>query len=281
MEFEPIILRYDGLAADQHRIDLGQVGASLQGAAQLLGTAGTVALTGEYAKRSPALSVRVYAGIPNHACWELPAIIVSIMPPLVPMFPTIADITRKAATKAVTSIVNYAVATIAGKKSETVAAMETVQKAMAEVGHTSRHAMDVVERIAANNRPSIRLLVTPVGTACETMRIGKPADGAIQIDQEMRAAIDAPDPIQISPAKQFDVLLSELDLKNGSCKFALRDSDDPDHRVIGDITDPLIYVPDNPYSQALSSQRWLSVTAKAEIKDGELTKLFISDVAKR
>jgi hypothetical protein len=65
MEFRPIILRYEGLEADRHLIDLGQVGLSIHGAAQLLGSAGTVVLTGHYARRAPALSVKALRSAAN------------------------------------------------------------------------------------------------------------------------------------------------------------------------------------------------------------------------
>ncbi len=64
-EFDPIVLRYEGLEASRHLIDLRQVGISIQGAAQILGSAGHVVVTGQYAKRAHALSVRVLASTPR------------------------------------------------------------------------------------------------------------------------------------------------------------------------------------------------------------------------
>jgi hypothetical protein len=62
-EFEPIVLKYEGLEADHNQIDLGQLGQSIQGAARLLASAGTLVETGQYVKKAPAMSVRVVAGL--------------------------------------------------------------------------------------------------------------------------------------------------------------------------------------------------------------------------
>ncbi len=118
MEFDPVILRYEGLEASRHRVDLGQIGVSLEGAAQLIGSASTAVMTGQYARRAPALSVRVYAGIPRDGCWELPAIIVPIAPIGAAMFPHVVEIGKRAATKAVTSAVNFVLARISGKPND-------------------------------------------------------------------------------------------------------------------------------------------------------------------
>jgi len=278
VEFEPIILHYDGLDTDHKQIDLAQLGLSLQGAAQILGSAASVVVTGEYAKT--ALAVRVLAGIPREGSWDLPAIIMTGAPAAMPIFPVIADMGKKATTKAVTSIFSYVVSKLGSpKKSDVQAAMDVAEKSLVEAGQTMRHAIDAVERIASNQRPAVRLFVTPIGDTCDTVRVGKTIDGAISVGRTMRAQIEQPDQVQIGNAANFEILLSELDLKNRSCKFSLRSDLDPERRVSGDITDPIILNPNNPYSEALSKQRWLPVIAKAQLKEGEMEKLFISDIA--
>jgi hypothetical protein len=278
MEFNPIVLRYDGLEADHHRIDLAQVGISLQGAAQLIGSASTVIMTGQYAKRSPALSVKVYAGIVRDGCWELPAIILPVVPiAAAVMFPHIVEVGRKAATKAVTSAVNYVITRLSGQPSDVKRALDTVDKAVAELGQTSRYAFDALERMAAQQRPAVRNLVNPIGQSCDVLRVGNADDGAIPINSTIRAAIDAPDPIEITDTATYEIFISELDHKNRTCKFSLREDDDPNHRLTGEITDPIIQAPHNPYLEAFAAQRWLVVLGKAQLKDGEMEKLFISD----
>jgi hypothetical protein len=144
MDFDPIILRYDGFDAADHRLELSQIAQSLHGAAQLLGTAASIVSTGEYAKRAATMPVKIMAGTPRPGSWEIPAIIVSVLPAAPPDL--FAEFGKQLVTKVTTKIVNYVVSSFNSEKapSENQLAMETVQKAMAEVGHTSRHAIDAV-----------------------------------------------------------------------------------------------------------------------------------------
>ncbi len=276
--FEPIILKYEGFDADQNVIELDQLGQSIRGAARLLGSAGTLVETGQFVKKMPALSVRVLAGIPGPGSYELPAVIMSVLPLGAPLLPVMGDFAKTSATKAVTGIVNYAIAKLGGRKSEAQMAMELADKALTEMGHTSRASIGAIEKVALNQRPAIKLFISPIGESCVSARIGETQNGAISIDKPTRDAIEAPEPIEIGPTGRFEVLLSELDLKNKSCKFSMRDDDDPDHRTNGEITDPVLLTPNNPYSAALDSQRWLAVIGKAQLKDGEIEKLYISDL---
>jgi hypothetical protein len=159
------------------------------------------------------------------------------------------------------------------------AALEVVEKAIVEAGQTSRHAIDAVERMAANQKPAVRLIVSPIGETCSQMRIGDISQGALLIDKSTRDAIESPEPIDFGPTSTFDILLSELDLKNRSCKFSLRSNDNDDRRVNGEITDPILLRPRNPYSEALTAQNWISVVGKAQLKEGDIEKLYISDIA--
>ena len=197
MDFNPIILRYEGLDTAREEIELAQLGTPLHGAAQILGSAAHVVVTGEYAKT--ALAVRILAGIPRKGSWELPAVIMTGAPIAMPIFPVIADIGKKATTKAVTSVFSYVISKVgSSKKSDVQAAMTVVEKALIEIGQTSRHAIDAVERITANQRPAIKLFVSPIGETCDSIRVGETIDGAISVDRTMRDMIEQPEPVQIA-----------------------------------------------------------------------------------
>src|SRR5581483_4153263 len=100
-----IVIRYDGLDAEQHTIDLNQLGQSIQGAAKLLGSAGNIVVTGHFAKQQPALAVRVLAGPAQANCYEFVAILASVSPAAMPMLPVIGEAAKEAGKKAVTGIV--------------------------------------------------------------------------------------------------------------------------------------------------------------------------------
>jgi len=149
------------------------------------------------------------------------------------------------------------------------------------MGHTSRAAVDAIERVALSQRPAIKLFVTPVGASCSLARIGEPSFGAVSVDVATRDVIDAPEEIEIGETSDYEILISEFDFKNRSCKFSMRDQTDPNERFNGEITDPVAQAPKNPYSTALDNQRWIWVRAKAQVKGGELDRLYISDLSQR
>lgn len=277
-DFHPIIIKYDGLEANNGLIDLAYLGRSLEGASRLLAMAGHIVSTGNYAKQAQALQVRVLTAQPRKGSYEIPAVLVTMAPAIMPMFPTIADLSKKAATKAVEAIVNHAISLVSGKESEAKMAFDVADTALKEMGHTSRTAIEAIERVAATNKPAVRLLVAPVGLSCATAQVGNSENGAVQIDAKAREIIDAPDPVEIRSETQFDILISELDVKTHACKVTLRDHADQERRIAGEITDPQIKMPSNPYSRSLDAQKYISVKGKAQIKDGEIDRLFISDV---
>jgi hypothetical protein len=274
-----IVLRYDGLDADKHAIDLNQLGQSIQGAAKLLGSAGHIAVTGQFAKQQQALSVRVLAGPAQANCYEFAALLMTIGPAGPLIFPSMRDAAYAAMKKAVTGVVNYTLAKIGGRRSEAEIAADVAKTALAEMGHTSRTVVEAMERAVSSLRPAARAFVAPVGQSCSLAQIGTSTDGALSIDKLTRDVIDAPEPMEIGPVASYEILISELDLKNRSCKFSLHDQDDPDNRFNGEITDPLIDTPDNPYSRAFNQQAWLAVSAKPRLRDGEVERLYISDTA--
>jgi len=279
--FLPIIIRYDGLDADGHLIELGLLGQSIQGASRLLGSAGSIAITGQHAKQSQALSVRILAGQSQAHCWELPAVIATILPAGAPLLPIFKEAATSAATKAVTGITNYAIAKLGGRNKEAEMARDIAVKALEEMGHTLRTTVEAMERVVLGQRSAIKLFVAPVRESCAIARIGDPLYGAVSIDVATREIIDAPEFAEIRETMDYEILISEFDFKNHSCKFSLRGQENPNDRYVGEITDPVARTPHNAYSSALDNQRWLWVHAKAEIKDGEIEKLYISDLALR
>jgi hypothetical protein len=282
VEFEPIILRYDGLEAANHQLDLAQLGHSLQGAAQLLGTAASIVATGEYAKRALTMPVRIMAGVPRDGSWEIPAIIVSVLP-VIAQHQLFVELSKQLAASATTKIVNFAISRFRptiDKPGDTALALATVEKAMAEAGQTSRHAIDAVVRMAEHQRTPIRQLVFPVGLSCETLMVGNRENGAIPIDRALRDVIDAPDDVEVFPSKHYEIMISEMDRVNRTCKFAFRGEEESDRRVTGEITDPIIQMPSDPYSAAFSEQRWITVVGKLQVRAGEADRLFISDIVR-
>src|SRR6202035_4008008 len=114
--------------------------------------------TGHHVKKAPAMTVRVVAvAQPRPGSFEITAFLINMSPLAAPMLPALIDFSKTSATKAVTGIVNYAIAHLGGRKRESEMAMDVAKKALEEMGQTSRLAMEVVERVALSQRPSIKM----------------------------------------------------------------------------------------------------------------------------
>lgn len=277
IQFPPVLISYQGLDADNSLIDLGQLGQSIQGASKLLGIAAHIVTTGQYAKKTPALAVKVMARPPVAGSFDIAAILMTAIPALAPMLPVIADRTQELAGRAVEGIVNYTISKFAGRESDAGTAKQIAETALIEMGHTSRTAIAAMERVVLSEKPAARMFVSPVGQTCETAQVGSAANGALAINRAMRDVIDESGFVEIGPETTFEILLSELDLKNRSCKFQIHGVEEEDQRLSGEITDPVLLLPHNPYSAAIDNQRWLAVKGKAQFREGEMERLYISN----
>lgn len=277
---DPIKITFEGLDADNNAVELSALALSLQGASKLLAASTQVALLGRYSKKEIANDVRVY-GLPPQAgsyeFWVYAAWTGATLS--APLLPLIDTAVKTAATKATEGITNFALSRWAGRKKEMDAANAVAVKALEEMGHTSRHAMEMVERVALSNHPAVKQLVNPVGLSAHTMQIGQISTGAFKLDSLDKTEINKAASIEIGEERTFTVQITELDLINQTCKVSIVGDDAPRKRIAGQITDPQITVPNNPYSSAFDSHTTLSVKCKPQYLDGELEKLFISDIA--
>ncbi|MGH9439418.1 MAG: hypothetical protein ACRD22_16385, partial [Terriglobia bacterium] len=71
LETYRISLRYDGLDAEKHELDLYALGESMQGFARVTGTAAHFALTHEYKRYFRSQSLRVLAKEPEANCFRV------------------------------------------------------------------------------------------------------------------------------------------------------------------------------------------------------------------
>lgn len=273
--FQPIRIRYDGLDADRHQLELTSLGESLVGASKLLSVAGHFALTGKYVKKTPALSVRVLAQPPQAKCYEIIGILYTLTGAL-PLAP-------EAATKLVQHIVTYILAKFGGRKDLAERAMELAETAIREMGTTARAHAEVtkaaIDLLAQGQHHAARQLVAPVGLTCSTLRVGSPELETLEVDKPIRDAICAPEPVDITDEMTYQVFISELDMQKRTCKVSLLQDNDPEVRYPGEITDPVILTANNPYSLAMAQKQWMSVRGKAQMKNGQFDKLYISNTA--
>lgn len=269
---EILVIRFDGLDAESHEIDLFTLGESLKGIARIAGTAGSFALTQKYSKYFLAHDVRVLAREPKANCFSVP---------LVWSFVQQHQILAGSFGAIAVPLVGYIIAKNANKREEMKLLKEALDTAIHQLGHRDEaviaRLLDTVDRMAADLRTSARQVVAPLGKSASTVTIYSPNHNlSTTFNQNDADAINKDEDDEITDTRELTILITELDLKLGTCKAHI-DETNPTQRINAVITDPLIKNTNNSYSLAFAAGERITVKAKLQLNDGEITKLYISD----
>lgn len=145
-------IRYEGLNAADHQIDLDQLGTSLQGFARILAVCAHFVETGRYNKQFNALSVQVYAApVQEHHCYEVVAHIVSKSVDL-GLFQGLGGVVI---TLAVQYVMNR------GKEQEMRYLHDALKQALGQNETMMKQVMDVMMKMADSLAPAAKKAATP------------------------------------------------------------------------------------------------------------------------
>lgn len=284
----PIQIRYDGLDAQAHQIDMAMLGESLQGAARLIGVAAHIAATAEYTNRTPSMQFRVLTTAPESHCVIVAAVLhfaVAASPLLFDMPP--ADLVEK--------IVNYILSSLGGHRQNDQAlevigdAVQALREAnsntkqlsldgIGAVRDVALAAIQAVREAAEDQRPAARHFAAPIGQSAAQATIGDVKE-AFVVDAAARERIDFEPEQDIQEQQSFTVKLSELDQVTGTGKAEVQGLDEG-KRYPCVIADPVVHSAQSPYSNAFNEQTWLRVSAKPHVQNGQIQKLTILDTVK-
>lgn len=273
--FEPIRIRFDGMDADRHEIELASLAKSLSGLARIIGITGHFAATGQYNKHVDALSLRVVAREPQAKCYEVIAYLESISQHQ--LFSGTGGVL-------VGIIIQYYFSRWSGQREEMRFLSERLEQAIGELGHRDQAHVDrmltTIEKMADALRPAARDAVAPVGRSSSTLTVGTAGSSTV-VDVARKDAILSKDDIEIGDEQTYTVRITEVDVESGSCKVSFEDDQDATNRVRAQIIDPSLSIPNNLYLLAVAAMRPLKVRAKPALKDGDVDKLYISDTVRQ
>jgi hypothetical protein len=105
------------------------------------------------------------------------------------------------------------------------------------------------------------------------MRIGCTKD-AITIDEPSAVVLRSVENLEVGSVDHYTVKIEGVFKTNGACRVRLIDAG---QIVAGKVTDPALAQSHNVYTRALDDGSPLRVTAKPTLKDGRITRLYISD----
>ena len=274
---EPIVIRFDGLDADRHELELRSLSEALDGLSRIIGASSHFAVTQEISLRKDQQTVRVVARAPRDGCFVIDAFVQFSHHH--PMFKEYAIATVAGLT--VVSI-SYIFARAAGKKEEMRLLGEALQSSIRELGHRDQPTIDrllnTVDRMAESLRPAVKKAVAPIGTSARTMTVSA-ASRTMSVGEAEKSAIISPAGLSVDDERSYSVLISELDMQTGACHVEL--DGEAGRRHAARITDPVCALPNNVYVLSMAAQERLSVRAKATYREGDIERLFISNAESR
>lgn len=273
---EAIIVRFDGLDAAHHELELTTLAESLNGLSMIIAASAHFALTGEGAIRKDHQRIKVLARPPRDGCF-----IVETIVNWAGRSSLFKDYAVQVLAPLTVGVVTYVFTHAAGKREEMKLIHASLETAIRELGSQHHKTVEelsaTIETLATRLAPATRRAVAPIGKSARTLKIARPSgEGGVVLDEADKDAIESSANITVGDERWYTVLISELDMETGACHVDV-DGDDAVGRHSARVTDPVVMLPNNPYVSAMASKQPLRVRAKATIKDGGIDRLYISD----
>lgn len=271
---EPITIRYDGMDAEKHEIELVALGDSIRGLGRIINVAANFAATQKYIQHQDAMAVRVVAKPPQAHCFEMVAIL---------QWVSQNALAANVVGGLTVILVSYIFAKLAGNKAEMKELRGALDTAIKELGNRDQKIVDrlleTVDKMATALKPAAKQAVAPIGKTASTLSVYGNGVRSINVGLAEREAIEAVDPPQISDEGTFIIRFHEMNIDNTSCKVSFED--EPDERTPAVITDPVATLPNNAYANAFASQAYIQVKGKVATRDDKIEKLYVSDIVKK
>lgn len=262
------LIQYDGLSKGENTISLSDLGESLQGFSKILTSVGHLLVTGQYSRKYSVTGVTVTTTAQLEAgCIEIPVVISNIMPEL---FSGFAGATLSA-------VVAYVLSKRGKEEMEHLS--KALQQSISQNKELQERLLGTIDKMADGLIAANRQALSPIGKSCKTISLLDENQEFVKADKELKTFFSKPTENKVTAETIFVVKFSELDLRNGSCKLTLEEYEATDERINGQISDPLLTTPNNPYVNAFANSSFIKVKGKAILsQENEVSKLFISDV---
>lgn len=269
----PITIRYDGLDASHHEIEIAAFAKSVKGLGRIISVSANFAATQQYVQHADAMQVRVMVKPPKPNCVTVQAVI---------QWVNQSQLASNIVGGLVVLLVSYVIARASRQHTEMKLLKESLETAIKELGNRDSavigRLLDTVDKMADSLRSSAKEAVAPIGRTAQTVTVGGvPSVKDVVIGTAERDAIEATDPTDILPEQIYEVVFTEMNLDRSTARLHL--ASDEEARFAAEITDPAIAVPNNAYANAFAAKNPLKVKAKATVRDGIIDKLHISDTS--
>ncbi|MDA0782804.1 MAG: hypothetical protein O2942_11145 [Proteobacteria bacterium] len=268
--FESILIRYDGLDADNHQIDLHDLGVSVQGISKIITTIATFSITKNYKKGQRNLDCRVVVGVPKENCYSLQAFI-----EVLDKSPFLSTAAAGICSGLTVLIFQYVWALLSGRDKEMDVLRTALIESMSQNGKREDRLLDIIDKMAMGLLSSAKQAVQPIERSCKTIKFGNKEGYYTTVDTADKKVIHSED-VSFTNPQPYNVFITELDMKNFTCKVSL--IEDLHRRFNAKITDPQIELPNNKYVVAMADKKAIIVIAKQRLQKDIVKEFIISDI---
>jgi len=134
---------------------------------------------------------------------------------------------------------------------------------------------DHISTLTQVNRAALRDLPAPVGHSCNDQVIYKDSIAPTIIDEPVAQALRSKGEMEVADEMEATVTIRSLNLDTGAGSADWEG--EKGGRISIKVTDPALAMPRNVYSGSLDGQIPIAVNAKPVLKDGEISRLYVSD----
>lgn len=271
----PIVIRFEGLDAANHTLEMRHLGTSLVGIGRILKNSSHFAFRHEYAKRHDKPHIRIMVRPPEERCFALEAIAIAATgyPLLQPM---LADITWRL----ISTVTGAIFLGHSSRRNDMERLFNTIDGLIEQQGiqqeATRKDLVGIVHRLIDANQNAVRDAVRPIGKTCGSLQVGDTEAEAPIIDLATVDSIRAEGELDVDEEKTYLGTLDGLTLHTKHCRIELEGQEGK--YTPGKITDPEILKDENLYTRALHERSKLRFTGKALLtKDGSVKTLYVSN----
>jgi hypothetical protein len=275
-------VRFDGLDAKHHQIDMKQLGKAMIGLDRAISDSVFLATEGRLPRAQEQRSLVVLVEAPRAACVEILGVVETISG----FLPIAIQILAENGTKFVFEYLSFLFKFRGGKRREADEHLMEAHRLLCEDRKDERRS--VYENEAQWREHSVRLVetmanalkdvVSPVGRTAETLSLAAP-DGRLPtvIDVPMAEALRSKQPLDVGEMTRMRLRVDGI-IKHSRLLKVVIDGE-PGRYVNAEVRDPVFDTVPNVYTDAVSSDVALEVDAKPTYRDGELVKLHIMNAA--
>ncbi len=221
-----ICLRYEGLEAAAHEIDLNQLGQSLQGFAEVFARCVNVIEIGTLYSHNEALGFHVVAmPVAEHHCFEVLAMVKCVA--------MSREMWSGAFGVVLAVVVQFVLS--CGDRDDMKYTHEALQTAMrhnealvqqnqgniAALSATVNKMMAVLDKLADSLRSAARQAMAPIDRSCQRIDLYADGERFMSLDAEHKRAF-AEVGSTVSSLTAYVGLISEFDMASGTCKVTLK-----------------------------------------------------------